>query len=160
LRKLLAFIATAGLAACASIAPVSFVTTSLAPSDASFACVSRKLNEIGYTVTNASKDAGFITAEHQTSGLATAVLLNRKYRDVITLSIFDDAGGATRKIRATVGQSEEAAGLFGNASKSTMKPSDQGVADGKAILSACGTGAITERTSASRTSLGVSVGTR
>jgi hypothetical protein len=142
MKRLGAFCAVLATSGCATAGPLSFTITSPTPAEASFACVTRKLNELNYTVTNASKDAGFITGEHRTSGVATQILLNRKYHDVITVSIFDDAGGTVRKIRATAAQAEELGNLFGATSKSMDKPSDTGIADAKSILSACGTGQI------------------
>jgi hypothetical protein len=142
-RTVLIVAGAALLCGCANTSPLSFTTTSPTPIEGRFACVTRKLNELNYTVTNASRDAGFITGEHQTSGLATAVLLNRKYHDVITVSIFEDGSGSLRKIRATAAKSEElGATLFGKSSATTEAPSETGIADAKAILSACGTGQI------------------
>lgn len=135
------------LAGCAT-APLSYVSTTPQPQATAFACAVRKINSLGYTVTNASKDAGFISAEKQTSGLGTTLLTGKKYQSAITVAVFDGDQGRTQ-LRVTAGQGEENAVGFGRGagSKTTGKPSAQGIADAKAILSACGTGEIQEQTS-------------
>jgi RNA 3'-terminal phosphate cyclase len=100
----------------------------------------RKINELGYTVTNTNKEAGFITAEKQTSGLGTALLTGRKYQDQLTVAIFDDTATNGRKLRVTAAQATENALAFGNASKTGVAPSNSGKADAQAVLSACSEG--------------------
>jgi hypothetical protein len=129
-----------------STAPISFLSMTPSPADAAFSCALRQINTMNYTVTNTNKEAGFIAAEKQTSGLGTALLTGRKYGSSLTVSVFEGADGQ-RNLRVTAGQSTEKAALFGAASKSTGKPSAQGIADAKALLSACGQGEIRQQTS-------------
>jgi hypothetical protein len=131
------------LAACSS-APISYFALTPQPADGAYACGLRKVNELGYTITNTNKDAGFITGDKQTSGMATRVLLGSEKHDQITVSVFDDAATHQRKVRVTTGQTEDKANSFGS-SKSAKKPSDQGIADANAILTACSEGAITKQ---------------
>jgi hypothetical protein len=62
-------IATAlGLALVAGCAinPVQYNSPMPLGLDAAFACALRQLNELGYTVTNTDKSAGYLAAERQT----------------------------------------------------------------------------------------------
>ncbi len=120
--------------ACAT-APVSFVSTTPEPTDAAYNCAMKKLNELGYTVSNTNKDAGFITGAKQTSSGVGEFMTGKKYHDILTISIFD-ADEGSRRLRVTAAQSQEAA-WFGNASKSGIKPSAAGMAAARAILSTC-----------------------
>jgi hypothetical protein len=133
------------LAACSS-APISYFALTPQPSDGAYACGLRKVNELGYTVTNTNKEAGFITGDKQTSGALAKAFLGTELHDQITVSVFDDAASNSRKIRVTTGQTEERTNLFGS-SKGAKAPSTQGVADANSILTACSEGAITKQTS-------------
>lgn len=149
MRKALVVGATlAGLAGC-NTAPISYLATSPQPEDATYACVLRKVNELGYTIQNTNKEAGFVAGEKQTSGLGTAILTGRQYHDILTVSIFDDGKGG-KTVRATTGQSNESAFNFGAASKTGQKPSNTGKKDAKEVLSACTQGAVTEQASTER----------
>lgn len=59
------------------------------------------VNELGYTVTNASRDAGFVSAERHRDG-TIAWLLRRDDVDHLTVSIFEDTLPRRDKIRVTV----------------------------------------------------------
>ncbi len=128
--------------ACSS-APISYMATTAAPEASAYECALRKINELGYTVTNADKGAGLILADHQTSSGVGEFMSGKKYRDVLTVSIFDAADSAAgRNLRVTASQSTEATwALFGNASKSQTAPSESGKADAAALLHACAPGA-------------------
>jgi hypothetical protein len=58
------------LGACAG-APRSFVAPTPRETGDAYASALSKVNELGYTVTNTSKEAGFIQATKQTSGFGT-----------------------------------------------------------------------------------------
>ena len=91
------------LAGCAT-APVSYLVAAPQPSDAAYACALRKVNELGYTVTNSNKEAGFISADKQTSGLGTKIWSGAEYHDQLTVSVYGDSASGGRKIRATAGR--------------------------------------------------------
>jgi hypothetical protein len=92
-----------------STSPESFTIRTPSPSNDAFTCVQRKINELGFTVENADRDAGFLRASRQTSGLGTAILVNRKYHDQLTIAIFESGDGTTQTIRVTAAQGEQAA---------------------------------------------------
>jgi hypothetical protein len=128
---------------------MSYFASSPTPQDGLYTCALRKVNELGYTVTNTNKDAGFITAEHQTSSGLGEALSGRKYHDVLTVSIFDEATGGTRRLRVTAAQTQQTAQLFGRASETGIAPSDKAKADANALLAACAPGStITQQASA------------
>lgn len=137
------------LAAACSSAPISYMSTTPAPESSAYECALRQINEMGYTVTNADKGAGLIAAEHQTSSGVGEFMSGKKYRDVLTVSIFDAADSTKgRRLRVTAAQTTEAAlTLFGNASKSQTAPSKSGKADAAALLHACAPGAAVQEVS-------------
>lgn len=139
-------VATTGLVGC-STSPISYVALSPQPQADVFTCVNREFNELGYTVSQANKEAGFIAGDRQTSGMGTALLTGKQYHDVLSVTIYDDGKGG-QKVRATAGQSTENAISFGAASKTGGKPSDSGIRDAKALLKACTTGGVTQQASA------------
>ncbi|GLC24715.1 hypothetical protein rosag_12280 [Roseisolibacter agri] len=98
------------------------------------------MNELGYTLTNTSKEAGFITATKQTSGMGTKLLTGSEYHDQLTISIFGDSASG-RKIRATAGRTDRKSNLFGTSSQA-MKPSEAGKADANALLQSCADGSM------------------
>lgn len=124
--------------------PVSYLVATPAPSETAYACALRKLNELGYTVTNANKEAGFIAGDKQTSGIGTQLLTGQQYHDQLTVSIFDAAAGAGRKIRATSGKIAQSSNIFGSSQKG-VAPSDKGKADANDLLLACGTGPVSKQ---------------
>lgn len=144
MRRFLPVVLLPLLGACAT-APISYVAATPRPAPDAYTCVLAKVNELGYTITNTNKEAGFITATKQTSGLGTQLLTGSKYHDQLTISIFEDGTGA-RRIRATSGQTQERSNLFGTSS-SGIKPSDKGKADANAVLVACGQGPIVQQAS-------------
>lgn len=135
-RTLLVLCAALGASACAT-APVSFTSPTPASQDDAYSCALRKINEMGFTVANTDRQAGFITAEKQTSGLGTALLTGKKYQDQLTVSIFDNAGSASRTIRVTAAQTNENAIAFGSASRTGVAPSDTGKKAAQELLTVC-----------------------
>lgn len=134
------------LAGCAT-APISFISTTPRAPDDAYTCSLRKLNELGYTVTNTSREAGFVTGTKQTSGLGTKLFTGSEYHDQLTISIFDEGSGA-RKIRATAGRVDRKSNVFGT-QVSSIKPSDKGMSDASAVLVACGSGDVVKQGEAS-----------
>ena len=130
------------VSACAT-APISYTSATPRPLDDAYTCALRKINELGYTVSNASKDAGFIAGTKQTSGLGTQILTGSQYHDQLTISIFESGDGA-RTIRATAGRVDQKTSLFGT-SATGVAPTDKGTGDANAVLTACGNGAVTKQ---------------
>lgn len=143
LVTMMASMAVISIGGCASSAPISFMAATPDAGPSAYTCALRKLNEIGYTITNTNKEAGFITADKQTTGAFAEALLGKKYHDQLTVSSFD-AGDGTGKLRVTAAQTEENAGfMFGKASSSGVAPSAKGKADANTILLSCAQGPIT-----------------
>jgi hypothetical protein len=130
-----------------STGPVSFTGLSPDVSDALYACALRQVNQMGYTVTNTDRDAGFITGEKQTSGLGTALLTGQQYHDLLTVSVFDGSDGK-RTMRVTAGQTQQSAVGFGAASRTQVAPKDSGKRDAMSILTACAPEGAAQQTAA------------
>ncbi len=124
--------------------PVSFVSLTPRLAGDTYSCALRKVNELGYTVSNTNKDAGFITGTKQTSGLGTMILTGSQFHDQLTVSIFDAPGGNGRSIRATAGRVDQKSNVFGTSSTATA-PTTAGKADANALLRACSDGTITQQ---------------
>lgn len=135
------------LAAACSTAPVSYLVTTPQPTDAVYACALRKVNELGYTVTNTNKDAGFITGVKQTGSGFTQVMTGRHTSDQLTVAIFTDAAGK-KTVRATTGQVSKKTNLFGT-SEEPAAPSEAGMHDANDLLLACGEGPVSRQGAAS-----------
>lgn len=148
MRRSILTLSTLALAAC-STSPESFLSITPDPIDDAYTCALRQVNGLGYTVQNADRDAGFITAEKKASGLGTAILTGKEYYDVVTVSIFDSSD-TERTIRVTAARAEQGAvNLFGDASRSSgQKPSDEGRADARKVLDICGDGPVVQQVSA------------
>jgi hypothetical protein len=152
----LAFLALVG---CSGGHPISYFALTPQPSPDAYACALRKVNELGYTITNTSKDAGFLTADKQTTGTMHKILTNSEVHDQLTVSVFDDAATQQRKVRVTAGTTEAKTGLLGGTSTSAQSPSDSGIADANSVLSACATGPITKQARATwSASIGMAMG--
>jgi hypothetical protein len=132
------------LAACAN-GPISYLAATPQSSADAYSCAVRKVNELGYTITNTNKDAGFVTGTKQTSGLGTQFLTGSQYHDQLTISVFDQPNSPERQMRATTGRIDQRASLFGT-STTGVKPSSIGISDANAVLMACGKGTITQQT--------------
>jgi hypothetical protein len=124
--------------------PVSYFSLTPQPSADAYTCAIRKVNELGYTVTNTNKDAGFITADKQMTGAMHKVLLGSEEHDQLTVSIFDDPATQQRKLRVTAAATTASSNLFGTKT-SAKSPSDAAMADANALLSACAEGPITKQ---------------
>lgn len=149
MRTAISAISMVALVDCSS-SPISYFASSPIPQDGLYTCALRKVNELGYTVTNTNKEAGFITAERQTSSGFSEVVTGRKYHDVLTISIFDEASGGSRRLRVTAAQTQQTAQLFGRASETGVAPSDKAKADSNDLLAACAPGSkVTQQASAS-----------
>lgn len=133
-----------GIAACSS-APISYSSTTPKPLDAAYACALSKINELGYTVTNTNKDAGFVQASRHTSSGFSEALSGAKTFDFLTVAIFDAANGG-KTLRVTAGSGEQKANmLFGKASETGTAPSKNAKLHASAILASCASGSVTEK---------------
>jgi hypothetical protein len=147
MRRSVSMLVLIAVSACGKSGPVSYLSTTPAPTPDAYACALRKINELGYTVTNTSREAGFISGEKSTTGSLKRALTGSQYASILTVSIFDDPATKARKIRATAGQSRERSNLL-TTSKSTEAPSDLGIADANSLLTACAEGTITRQAQA------------
>lgn len=130
-------------------APVSFTGLSPDSQDAMFSCALRRVNELGYTVTNTDRDAALITGTKQTSGFGTALLTGSNYHEQLTVSVYEGADGR-RTMRVTAAQVQEDAEGLGRGSRSSSAPGDIGKADAMAVLTSCAPeGAAQQTTTAS-----------
>lgn len=143
MRKLVALLAVGTLTACGG-KPVSYfaLTPQLAPD--AYSCALRKVNELGYTVKDANRDAGFITADKQTTGALRKALMGNEDHDQLTVSVFDDAESQKRKMRVTAAATTARTTMF-NTHTSGKQPSEAAIADANAVLSACSEGPITKQ---------------
>ena len=129
------------LAACQT-APVSFTAPVPRPEDDAYSCALRLFNELGFQIVNADREAGFITGEKQTSGVATAIITGNNYYDHLTISIFDDGSGG-ETMRVTAGSMNESAlGLRG---KRPNAPQESAKTAARKILGSCASGEIVEQ---------------
>jgi len=148
MKRIFLVLASVLTVSCVSSAPISYVAATPDAGSGPYSCALRKLNEIGYTITNTNKEAGFITGDKQTSGAFAEAFTGKKYHDQITVSVFD-AGNGAGKMRVTAAQTEENAGyMFGKASATGVAPSKSGKADANTILTSCAQGPITTASSA------------
>ena len=122
--------------------PVSFTAAAPQPALTSYDCALRKINELQYTVTNTNREAGFIQADRQTSGLGTKLWTGSEYHDQLTVSVFGDSASGGRKMRVTAGGSNQRTGAFGMTSNQTKSPSEEAKAAANEILRTCGTGPV------------------
>ena len=121
--------------------PVSFIALAPQPAQTSYDCALRKVNELQYTVTNTNREAGFIQADHQASGLATKLFTGSEYHDQLTISVFGDSASGGRKMRVTAARTKIQANLFGNQT-GAESPSEPAKAAANEILRVCGTGPV------------------
>ncbi len=142
--RVLTLVAIALAVSSCRTAPISYLSLTPRPLDDAYACSLRKVNELGYTVSNTSKEAGFITGTKQTSGLGTKLLTGSEYHDQLTVSIFDAPNAGGRTIRVTAGRADRRSNLFGTSTQA-VKPSKAGTSDANALLAACGQGAVTQQ---------------
>jgi len=126
--------------ACSS-APISFISTTPAPLERGYACALSKVNELGYTLSNTNKDAGFIQAVRHTSGGLGEALSGKKTYDQLTIAIYDAPEGG-KTMRVTAGTTEQSRGLLARSSESSTAPSSKAKAHAVTILNACAPGAV------------------
>lgn len=121
----------AAAAACAPArGPVAY-SVPVPAGDGAFACAHRTINEMGFTVTNADREAGFIAAEkYLTHGVT--------YHDVLSVSIFQAAGASGHTLRVSAKEAERD-GDDGERSSGT--PSAHGSAAARILAQTCAPGA-------------------
>lgn len=94
LRKLLPCFVLTATACVPPSGPVAYVAPLAATGEGAFVCAYRTINEMGFTVTSADRDAGFIAAEkYITSGVT--------YHDALSVAIFQPAGASEQTLRVT-----------------------------------------------------------
>src|SRR5450759_4266390 len=107
---------------------ISYNSVTPATSDASYDCVLRKVNELGYTVSSTAREGHFVTAEKEYHVSATQVFTRQTYYDRLTVSIFD-VDSATRKIRITTTGTLDKAHFFAASTSRAHAPSDRAQTD-------------------------------
>jgi hypothetical protein len=118
-----------------STKPVSFSSPMLLPQDAAFSCAFRQVNELGYTVTNTDKGAGYLTAEKVTRSHSLGSLGSNTHRDLLTVSIYaTDSATRTMRVIAASSRDERSPVMVRT---NGAKPSDQVRKDAGALLDAC-----------------------
>jgi hypothetical protein len=128
--------------------PISYTVQTPQSPESAFACSLRKVNELGYTVTNSNKEAGFIAAEKHTTKTAMKLFTNQELQDQLTISIFE-SGNGKQTIRATAGTTTQRSTIFSQQTK-TDQPSKDGIGAANDLLLACGEGAVTKQANAER----------
>ncbi|HEX2189810.1 MAG TPA: hypothetical protein VHG51_12965 [Longimicrobiaceae bacterium] len=102
-----------------------------------FACAMREVNERGYVVADADREAGFIRADRDRTGLGDALLGGIEKYDQLTLTIYPRRDGRTLLRVVTGGYEVQARGDDAGARVSAVG-SEHAAADAQAILAACG----------------------
>src|SRR4029079_8412025 len=97
----------------------------------------RRINELGYNITNVNKEARFITADKQTTGKAFKLWTGAEFHDQLTVSIFGDSASGGRKMRVTAASVSRQSNLFGTSTEG-KPPSDEGKRNANDLLIACG----------------------
>ncbi|HEX2201664.1 MAG TPA: hypothetical protein VHG91_00125 [Longimicrobium sp.] len=105
--------------------------------DESFSCAMREVNELGYTVADADRGAGFLRAERDRTSLGDALLGGVQRFDQLTLTVFPREDRRTVLRVVTDGYEVEARGENRGGRVSGV-PSPRADEDARAILSACG----------------------
>ena len=122
------------LSACQG-APVTLVSTTPKPMPDVYACAFRVVNELGYVVSGASRDAGFIAADKRHTGFVQAIL-GLTGSDRLTMAIFDDAATGGRKLRVTA-ETINVSQREGGSRVETRNVSDAARADARTIIDSC-----------------------
>lgn len=141
--KQAAFLAV--LAAGCSAAPVHYVGVAPPGRETAYDCAVAQLNIMGYTVEDGNKDAWFVRARKQTSGLGTQIFTDHTHHDVLTASAFDNPATGETNLRVTVTRiADKDASLGWTANEgpeegeNVLSPSETGKADAQALLTSCG----------------------
>jgi len=145
MRNLRVFIATAlVLAGCETYQPQSYSEITVKPRTETIDCAIGYVNTLGYTVTDVSRDSGFVRGEKKTSGGAevTAAVFGAGFNkyDQITVSVFTDPTTGKGQIRTTATTLDERVNVFSHGNRTPNQPSESAVRDSKAILRVCGKG--------------------
>ncbi len=94
LRKFIPCLVLTAAACVPPSGPVAYVAPAPATGEGAFACAYRTINEMGFTVTNADRDAGFIAAEKYVRSGVT-------YHDALSVAIFQATGASGQTLRVT-----------------------------------------------------------
>lgn len=133
----LALVAVLCAMACGTYDAATSMGEAKAPAPEAFGCAIATLNSLGYTITDASKDAGFIKAERKRSG-GQAFLTGHTDTDRISVSVFEDP--TSKKPMMRISGETIASQEMGRTAGSVV--SQQTTADVKGhvqqLLSACG----------------------
>jgi hypothetical protein len=131
-------------------APISYLAPVPQGDGDAYSCALRQFNQLGFSIANADREAGFITGEKQTSGLGMALLANQTTFDHITVSIFED-GSAGHTMRVTAGSmNQRVMGLgAGAGSRNPNAPQESAKEAARQILRACADGPIREQSGTS-----------
>jgi hypothetical protein len=129
-----------------SVAPVSYYGVAPPGRDDAYECALAQLNIMGYTIEDGNKDAGFIRASKQTSGLGTQILTGSAYHDLLTATTFTNPATDETNLRVVASRiADQDIGLLGGLSDDEpaegmerVAPSDSGKEDALALLANCG----------------------
>ena len=141
---LLAVLGTILLASCSSGAPLSFAGITPRPLPDGFTCAVQQLNGLGYTVDDANKDAGFVRGTKDTTQGASRLLSGNSYKDLLTVSVFEDPTSHETRIRATAARLKKtgigllSGNVFSSGKEQGIDPSEEGTSDANVLLKACG----------------------
>ena len=122
------------LSACGSRAPMDFSGPAPAPVTATFDCVNREINQMGYTVTTAERDSGLLRAERRNQAdIGSRIMGGKDTFDEITVSIIRGEPN-TMRITASSSTVEARERIPGD-------PSRQAQRDARQLLATCRTAA-------------------
>jgi hypothetical protein len=98
--RLCMYLVTALAVGCVSAAP--FSTSFSSPKDRQelFQCATTQVNQLGFTVLDANKEAGFMRAERNVSE-ARNVMVGLRYFEVLSISVYDDTDNGHSAMRVT-----------------------------------------------------------
>jgi hypothetical protein len=119
--------------------PTSYRSLTPATSDVAYNCALRRVNELGYTVTETNKESGFIVGDKQTSTW-TEGITGRRHFDRLTVSIYA-ADTAWRAVRVTAASLQERTRLFVG-EQSSVSTRETAKADASAVVTGCTDGVI------------------
>ncbi len=140
--RILAVLTVALLAGCAAHS-ISYNSLTPASGDASYDCVVRKVNDLGYTVTTTNREARYLTAAREFHKSATQAFTRQRYYDRLTVSIVD-ADSTSRKIRITIEGAVDNEHTFTATTSRAKAPTERAQTDVIAILTACAGGLATK----------------
>jgi hypothetical protein len=127
-------------AACATLpstpAPPSRTVASGSAGEA-FACAMRQVNELGYVVADADREAGFIRADRDHTGLGDALLGGVEKYDQLTVTVYPREDGRTLVRVVSGGYQVQTRGDNAGARVSGIA-TEQAGADVQTILRKCG----------------------